>query len=219
MVGTLTIPSLRHNDPYWFPPLSNTVAIGEYHGLLATGGDLSPHRLKAAYLNGIFPWPDGEGQLQWWAPDPRAVIFSERIHISKSMRRTLNSSQFEVTWNKATRQLIEACSKPRSEQNGTWITEELLSSYMHLSNKQDLVSCEVWQAGQLVGGIFGIVAGKVFCGESMFHSVANASKLALIHVARNPAFRIIDCQFMSEHLRSMGAILEPLATVLNYVRS
>ena len=218
-MARLTIPSLRRDDPHWFPPVSEAFNCGEYQGLLAEGGDVAPARLLTAYAKGIFPWPDSDGWLQWWAPDPRAVIFCDRVHISKSMRRTLNNPQLRVAWNSATADVIEACSQARSTQNGSWITEDLKSSYMHLSHLNRLESCEVWKGDTLVGGIFGIIVGRVFCGESMFHRIPNASKLALIHVTRRAQFQVIDCQFMTEHLQSMGAEMISLSSLLEFSKS
>jgi leucyl/phenylalanyl-tRNA--protein transferase len=181
-------------------------ALAEPDGLLAIGGDLSIERLFLAYKSGIFPWFSEGEPILWYAPHERCVIFPDRIKISKSMRKTLASNVFEVTVNKAFEKVISHCAKtPRVGQDGTWITNEMQQAYIKLHEKGLAHSVEVWQNNELVGGLYGVKINKVFCGESMFSLVSNASKTALIYLTKTMGFELIDCQLPNEHLMSLGA--------------
>ncbi|WP_316786124.1 leucyl/phenylalanyl-tRNA--protein transferase [Pedobacter frigiditerrae] len=180
-------------------------ALAEPDGLLAIGGDLSEERLFLAYQSGIFPWFSEGDPILWYAPHERCVIFPDKIKISKSMRKTLASDVFNVTENKAFEKVIEHCAKtPRIGQDGTWITHEMQQAYIKLHEKGLAHSVEVWQNNELVGGLYGVKINNVFCGESMFSLVSNASKTALIHLSKME-FELIDCQLPNDHLMSLGA--------------
>jgi leucyl/phenylalanyl-tRNA--protein transferase len=180
--------------------------LAEEDGLLAVGGDLSPERLMLAYRNGIFPWYSAETPILWYSPHRRFVLFPGKIKISKSMRRVLRSGKFAVTRNRAFPEVIKACAtSPRKDQPGTWITSEMQDAYIRLHRLGYAHSVAVWQGERLVGGLYGVETGRVFCGESMFSKVSNASKAALIWLTQNSDFEIIDCQIESEHLSSLGA--------------
>ena len=176
-------------------------------GLLAIGGDLSPERLILAYKNGIFPWFEGDQPILWWSPDPRFVLFPEKLKISKSMRQLLRNSDFKVTVNKGFSQVIEECSKTKREgQSGTWITRSMIDAYNELHKLGYAKSVEVWQDDELVGGLYGIDLGNnIFCGESMFSKVSNSSKVAFITFVQNTSYKLIDCQVYTSHLESLGA--------------
>ncbi len=193
------------NDRLEFPP----VTLANEEGLLAVGGDLSPERLILAYQNGIFPWFNEDSLILWWSPDPRMVLFPENIRISKSMRKVLRTKQFEVTKNSCFERVLNACAgMKRVGQQGTWITEDMKKAYLKLHEKGFAISYEVWENGDLVGGLYGIGLKKVFCGESMFSTVTNASKVAFIYLAQElqqKKYTLIDCQLYTEHLASMGA--------------
>ena len=182
-------------------------------GIVAVGGDLLPERVMLAYRKGIFPWFESDDFLLWWSPDPRMVLFPDRLKISKSMRTVLRKKQFEVTFNKAFDQVVEACAKvKRFGQNGTWITPGLMEVYSTLHIQGHAHSVEVWEEGSLVGGLYGIDLGTVFCGESMFSKSSNASKVALIFLVKElkkNKYELIDCQVPTQHLASMGA--EPIS--------
>ncbi|MDT3402930.1 leucyl/phenylalanyl-tRNA--protein transferase [Mucilaginibacter terrae] len=180
--------------------------LAEPDGLLAVGGDLSYQRLLLAYENGIFPWYSEEEPILWYSPHERFVLYPHQLKISKSMRQVLRSQKFKVTVNKAFAQVIEACSAvPRAGQDGTWITDDMKQAYVALHQMGHAHSYEVWEADELVGGLYGVDAGRVFCGESMFSKVSNASKTALITFATSGLYQLIDCQVHTEHLESMGA--------------
>ena len=184
-------------------------------GFLAVGGDLSPERLILAYRNGIFPWYSEGEPICWHAPDPRFVLYPEKIRISKSMKQVLRSHKFEVTKNKAFSKVIDACKQTfRPDQDGTWINEEMVNAYVNLNDLGYAHSYEVWEQKELVGGLYGVSIGNVFFGESMFHSVSNASKIALIHLAQKEDYFMIDCQMNTEHLSRMGAEEIDLASFL-----
>lgn len=187
-------------------------------GLLAAGGDLSPQRLVLAYQYGIFPWFNEGEPILWWSPDPRFVLYPRKIKVSKSMRRILRKAPFEITFDRAFADVIEACaSVPREGQGGTWLLPEMQKAYRVLHRLGIAHSVEVWQEGKLVGGLYGIALGQCFFGESMFSKVSNASKVALIHLARTleaKNFRLIDCQAETNHLKSMGAEFIPRANFL-----
>ncbi|WP_373519173.1 leucyl/phenylalanyl-tRNA--protein transferase [Pricia sp.] len=188
-----------------FPPVENANA----EGLLAVGGDLSPERLMLAYRSGIFPWFKDDSPILWWSPDPRMVLFPHKIRISKSMRKVLRSDKFRMSQNTCFKTVIEHCSHiKRTGQKGTWITAEMRDAYIELHKKGHAKSYEVWHNDQLVGGLYGIDLGHIFCGESMFSTVSNASKFAFVHLATEleaKKYTLIDCQMYTEHLASLGA--------------
>ena len=195
----------RLTDALLFPSPEQASA----EGIVAVGGDLKPERVMLAYRKGIFPWFESDDFLLWWSPDPRMVLFPDRLKISKSMRTVLRKKQFEVTFNKAFDQVVEACAKvKRFGQNGTWITPGLMEVYSTLHIQGYAHSVEVWEEGSLVGGLYGIDLGTIFCGESMFSKSSNASKVALIFLVKElkkNKYELIDCQVPTQHLASMGA--------------
>jgi leucyl/phenylalanyl-tRNA--protein transferase len=199
----------RLTDALLFPSPEQASA----EGIVAVGGDLQPERVMLAYKKGIFPWFESDDFLLWWSPDPRMVLFPDQLKISKSMRTVLRKKQFEVTFNKAFDQVVEACAKvKRFGQNGTWITPGLMEVYSTLHTQGHAHSVEVWEEGSLVGGLYGIDLGTVFCGESMFSKSSNASKVALIFLVKElkkNKYELIDCQVPTQHLASMGA--EPIS--------
>ncbi|MFY8097060.1 MAG: leucyl/phenylalanyl-tRNA--protein transferase [Flavobacterium sp.] len=190
----------------YFPPSTQTSP----EGILAIGGDLSPERLLLAYQNGIFPWFNEDEPILWWCPEERMVLFFEDLKISKSMRNIINQKKFNITFNTAFREVITHCKKAfRKGQEGTWITNEMVEAYCKLNNLGIAKSVEVWQDNELVGGLYGIDLGHVFCGESMFSSVSNASKVAFIYLAKQLEFagyRLLDCQVYNDHLASLGCV-------------
>ena len=190
-------------------------------GIVAVGGDLKPERVMLAYRKGIFPWFESDDFLLWWSPDPRMVLFPDQVKISKSMRAVLRKKQFEVTFNNAFDDVVEACAKvKRFGQNGTWITPGLMEVYSTLHTQGHAHSVEVWEEGVLVGGLYGIDLGTVFCGESMFSKANNASKVALISLAKElkkNKYELIDCQVPTQHLASMGAESIPRSEFLTYL--
>ena len=192
------------NDLY-FPSVENATA----EGLLAVGGDLSPERLILAYKSGIFPWFNEGSLILWWSPDPRMVLFPERIKISKSMRKVLKSNQFNYTKNNCFEAVIDQCALAKREgQEGTWITNEMKEAYLKLHELGYAQSYEIWQDDKMVGGLYGIDLGHIFCGESMFSLVSNASKFAFIKLAdelHQKKYSLIDCQLYTKHLESLGA--------------
>lgn len=186
-----------------FPDVSEATS----EGLLAVGGDLSSERLIHAYSNGIFPWFEAEDSLLWWSPDPRFVLFPNDLKISKSMKQILRKNTFKVTVNKDFKAVIVECALAKREgQDGTWITDEMVKAYIKLHKLGYAKSIEVWQNNVLVGGLYGVDLGnKVFCGESMFAKVSNASKVGFITFVQNSNYNLIDCQIHTKHLESLGA--------------
>jgi leucyl/phenylalanyl-tRNA--protein transferase len=178
-------------------------------GLLAIGGDLSVERLLLAYNHGIFPWFSEGEPIMWWSPNPRFVLFPDKLKISKSMQQVLRSNKFEVTTNQDFENVIRNCQHvKRTGQNSTWITEDIISSYTELHKLGVAHSVEVWENKKLVGGLYGLIMGKCFFGESMFSTVSNASKTGFISFVKQlqaQDFQLIDCQIHSEHLESLGA--------------
>jgi len=178
-------------------------------GLLAVGGDLSPERLLLAYQKGIFPWFNEDSLILWWSPDPRMVLFPKNIKVSKTMRKVLRDNKFRLTTNTCFDSVLKHCSTIKREgQEGTWITKEMRNAYNVLHKKGVAVSYEVWEEDALVGGLYGVDLGNVFCGESMFSLQPNASKFAFIKLAQElekKNYRVIDCQIYTDHLASMGA--------------
>ncbi|MCL7988220.1 leucyl/phenylalanyl-tRNA--protein transferase [Sphingobacterium sp. lm-10] len=182
-------------------------ALAEADGLLAVGGDLSPSRLLHAYQNGIFPWYGDDTPILWYAPHERFVLDPKNIRISKSMRQTLRSDRFRWTYNQAFSAVIDCCAKAtRKDQDGTWIGTDMRNAYIQLHELGFAHSIEVWNTeNELVGGLYGVLIGQVFSGESMFSLVSNSSKYALIQLAKHANLKLIDCQVHSEHLESLGA--------------
>jgi len=183
------------------------VSSASKEGIVAIGGDLSPERLFLAYKGGIFPWFDNDEPIIWWSPDPRFVLFPEDLKVSKSMRQVLRNSDFEITINKDFESVIDHCSKiKRDGQQGTWITKKMKEAYINLHKLGHAISVEVWLDHKLVGGLYGIdVNNGVFCGESMFSLVSNASKVGFITFIENSNYKLIDCQVYTNHLESLGA--------------
>ena len=188
----------------FFPPVSQA----NWDGVLAVGGDLSPERLQLAYKSGIFPWFEEGEPIMWWSPNPRMVLFLDEVIVSKSMRNILNRNIFTVTFNQNFRDVISNCQNiKRGGQNGTWITNHMIEAYCKLHELGIAKSVEVWQDEKLVGGLYGIDLGHVFCGESMFSKVSNASKvafIALVNQLKKENYNLLDCQVYNPHLESLG---------------
>lgn len=206
------------NERIWFPPVSQA----KEDGLLAMGGDLSVERLLLAYRNGIFPWFTGYVPL-WWCPDPRFVLFPQKLHISKSLQQVLRKKSFTVTRNQAFDQVIAQCAAiNRPGQHDTWITKGMIKAFTQLHLQGHALSFEAWQDGALVGGLYGVLVGNVFCGESMFSKVSNASKVAFVQAVQQlqqQGITLIDCQVHTEHLESLGAEMIPRSQFLSMLHS
>jgi len=202
-------------SPYWIEPGDPDLtfpdvrlALREPDGLLAVGGDLTSKRILNAYRHGIFPWYSDDQPILWWSPDPRTVLFPARLKISRSLRKTLRISRFEVTLDRAFQEVITACAEPRPGSCGTWITQAITDAYNELHTHGSAHSVECWLDDQLVGGLYGIAIGRVFFGESMFSRETDASKVAFTWLVRHlhrRGFGLIDCQVYSDHLASLGA--------------
>ena len=186
------------------------LALNEPNGLIAIGGDLSIDRMLLAYKNGIFPWY-GEGEpILWYSPNPRMVITPDKLHVSKSLKKILHSSQFRVCIDMAFKEVILQCrTVQRPGQSGTWIDDEMVKSYCQLHKLGYAHSYEVYKNDELVGGLYGVALGRVFFGESMFSLVSNASKVAFAHLLQKSKFCLIDCQIENQHLESLGAFKMP----------
>lgn len=193
------------NDRLEFPALETA----NEDGLLAVGGDLSPERLLLAYQSGIFPWFNEDALILWWSPDPRMVLYPNKLRVSKSMQKVIKNNQFRLTKNTCFKTVIEQCAKlVRKGQEGTWITPNMIKAYCVLHEKGFANSYEVWEDDKLVGGLYGIDLGHIFCGESMFSLVSNASKFAFINMVQEfekKEYKLIDCQVYTQHLESLGA--------------
>tara|TARA_R100000963_G_C4638531_1_gene102324 strand:+ start:315 stop:956 length:642 start_codon:yes stop_codon:yes gene_type:complete len=194
-------------DKLWFPNPDEATA----DGFLAIGGNLSMERLLLAYHSGIFPWFEDDQPILWWSPDPRMVLFPEKFKVSKSLRKTLNSEKFKITFNQNFEEVIKNCATiPRKGEAGTWITNDMQQAYIALHKAGHAISIEVWEDEKLVGGLYGIdlPKKKVFCGESMFSLVSDASKVAFFHLSeyvKAKNYKFIDCQIYNAHLESLGA--------------
>lgn len=199
-----------------FPDVKNATK----DGLLAIGGDLSVDRLIYAYQKGIFPWYEIEEPILWWSPDPRFVLFPDKLRVSKSMRKVLKNQNFKITKNKAFRDVVVHCSKvKRRGQETTWITPEMINSYCKLHEQGWAKSVEVWKDGMLVGGLYGIdLKNGVFCGESMFSLIDNASKAGFITLVKQNQYQLIDCQIHTNHLESLGAEEIPRVEFLKFLK-
>jgi leucyl/phenylalanyl-tRNA--protein transferase len=199
-----------------FPPLDEANS----EGLLAVGGDLSPERVLYAYQNGIFPWYESDQPILWWAPDPRFVLYPHKLKVSKSTKQMMRNQSFEITINRNFKDVIEACANvKRNAQSGTWITDEMIQTYCDLHQRGIAKSVEVWQNKKLVGGLYGVeLNDTIFCGESMFSYVSNASKIGFITFVQNSKYKLIDCQLHTNHLESLGA--EPISRLefMNYLK-
>ncbi|MGZ5263707.1 MAG: leucyl/phenylalanyl-tRNA--protein transferase [Kaistella sp.] len=190
-------------------------------GLLAVGGDLSPERLLFAYQLGLFPWFNEGEEILWWCPDPRFVLVPDEVKISKSMKKILRDGVFTFTENKCFHEVMTQCKNAyRKDQDGTWISDELIESFTKLHEHGFAKSFEVWQNEELVGGFYGVQIGKVFCGESMFAKVSNASKAGFLNfiLQHKNNLELIDCQIHSEHLESLGARMIPKKEYLQILK-
>jgi leucyl/phenylalanyl-tRNA--protein transferase len=189
-----------------FPPV--TQALSNPAGLLAAGGDLSAEWLVTAYSKGIFPWFNNDQPILWWSLDPRMVLFPQELRIPHSLKRVMRKRQYEIRVDTAFKQVMEGCSRPRAGQDGTWISPQMIAAYTELHRLGVAHSIETWINGELAGGLYGIALGRVFYGESMFTQVADASKIALVHLVRQLErwqFNVIDCQMNTAHLARFGA--------------
>jgi leucyl/phenylalanyl-tRNA--protein transferase len=193
-----------------FPPTD--IALTEPNGLLAFGGDLSAERLLLAYKSGIFPWFSQNEPIMWWSPNPRGILPIDNFKCSRSLKKFVRNCNYQITINMAFNQVIDECATIPRDDSGTWITYSMINAYKNLHRLGHAHSIEVWNEGTLVGGLYGIVIGKMFCGESMFHKATNASKVAmfsLVEILRSQAAEFIDCQMQNPHLASLGCIEMP----------
>lgn len=196
----------RNPNDLRFPPVESATP----EGLVAIGGDLRPERLLESYRNGIFPWYNDDQPILWWSPDPRAVLFPDKLHVSHSLERTIRRGRFALTLDTSFREVMIQCAGPRPQypSDGTWITPAMIEAYTRLHEMGHAHSIETWLEGKLVGGLYGIAIGGAFFGESMFSRVDDASKVALVTLVRqlhNWGFTIFDCQQSSPHVKRFGA--------------
>ncbi|MBC3758207.1 leucyl/phenylalanyl-tRNA--protein transferase [Hyunsoonleella sp. SJ7] len=204
------------SEKLWFPEVTEATE----DGILAIGGDLSVARLLLAYRSGIFPWFETDEPILWWSPDPRFVLFPEKLKVSKSMRQVLRNKDFEVTVNTAFNEVITECAiAKRSGQTGTWITRNMIKAYTELHHLGYAKSVEVWNNDQLIGGLYGIDLGNgIFTGESMFAKESNASKVGFISFIQNSEYKLVDCQVFTNHLASLGAEEMSRDEFLKYIK-
>lgn len=205
------------NQP--FPEVEK--ALTEPNGLLAVGGCLSSRRLQNAYRHGIFPWFGDNEPILWWSPDPRLVLWPDRIKISRSLRKRLKHEDFQFSFDKRFQKVLEACAEPRASSRGTWITPAMKRAYLELHKLGVAHSFEAWQEEELVGGLYGVALGRVFFGESMFHRVTDASKAAFAfgcNCLSYWGYALIDCQVYTEHLASLGAEEIPRAEFVKLLK-
>jgi leucyl/phenylalanyl-tRNA--protein transferase len=206
------------DPPESFPDVAT--ALAEPDGLLAAGGDLGSARLLAAYTSGIFPWFEDGQPILWWSPDPRCVLWPSRLHISRRLKRQLRNSAAKLRFNTAFDEVIRACAGERRSQQGTWITDEMLSAYQRLHREGWAHSVEIWDEDTLTGGLYGLCIGKVFFGESMFSARPNTSKMAMLGLTKHmqsAGLNLLDCQVPSPHLFTLGAELMPRAEFSAYL--
>ena len=190
-----------------FPPIER--ALSDPDGLLAIGGDLTVSRLVEAYSQGIFPWYGNNEPIMWWSPKSRAVIVPDQVHVSRSLKKTLRQNDFNLSIDQDFNAVIDHCALAPRDTDGTWISEDMLEAYKQLHLSGHAHSFEVWDKGQLVGGLYGIASGKVFSGESMFHYKTDASKIAFVFTCfplHAINFSLLDCQIQNPHLASLGVI-------------
>ncbi len=200
------MPCYPLDDQLWFPPVEDA----EDYGLLAVGGDLSAERLLLAYSLGIFPWYNPGEAILWWSPDPRCVLFPEKLHISRSLKRFMRREPYRISFNEDFPGVISWCRQLRAgvDGSGTWITSEMKHAYIDLHQLGFAHSVECWEGDELIGGLYGVCIGRCFFGESMFSRSKNASKVVLVHLLeylRQQGFVLLDCQQTTDHLLSMGA--------------
>jgi len=211
---------LRPESSSAFPAVETS--LDEPEGLLAAGGDLSIERLVRAYREGIFPWYSEGEPILWWAPDPRFVLIPEQIKISRSLGKNVRNNNFEIRMDTAFEQVISICaSQPRKDQPGTWITDEMRQAYIDMHHAGHAHCVECWNEDELVGGLYGVHTGQVFCGESMFSKQSNASKIALVHLCKFLSlngFKLIDSQVYTEHLERLGAQMISRSDYINILK-
>ena len=202
--------------PEAFPDVAD--ALTDPDGLLAAGGDLDPKRILVAYRKGIFPWYDAGQPILWWSPDPRCILRPADLHLSRRLRQQIRNSSAELRFNQAFAEVIRACAGDRKSQQGTWITDDMMAAFEHLHGDGWAHSVEIWENGQLVGGVYGLCIGRVFFGESMFSARPNTSKMALLGLTRHmqaEGLELLDCQVVSQHLITLGASTLPRAEFKN----
>ncbi len=200
----MALPATRIDSRLWFPDPRTAVQQGPLGGLVAVGGDLKPERLLLAYRSGLFPWT--VKPVTWWSPNPRGIIELGQLHISRSLQRTLRRQPFEVSRNRAFAEVIRGCAK--APRPGGWISPEFIEAYVELHRLGHAHSVECWQNGELVGGVYGVAVGGAFAGESMFHRVNDASKVALVHLHNHLAqrgFLLFDVQMVTAATGALGA--------------
>jgi len=213
---------LGPSDP--FPPVER--ALKTPNGLLAAGADLSTERLLAAYRRGIFPWFSGDEPILWWSPDPRMVLYTAELKVSRSLAKSARNKGYEVRVDTAFGAVLEACAGPRADDAGTWLGEQMRAAYARLHRAGHAHSFETWRGGALVGGLYGVALGRMFFGESMFSRATDASKVALVALVaelRRRGFPLIDCQVRTPLLAALGAreiprraFLRDLAALVHY---
>lgn len=215
--------------PFWIDPQEKStqfpnveLALRDPDGLLAIGGDLDPARLISAYRSGIFPWYNEDQPILWWSPDPRTVLFPERLHVSRSLQKALAKNDYSVTLDTAFQRVIQACAEPRKDAHGTWITPAMVEAYCHLHKMGLAHSVEIWYAGELAGGVYGVGLGRIFFGESMFSRRDNASKLAFVHLVQwlqDWGYTLLDCQVHSAHVARFGAESLPRSEFIRLLKA
>ena len=212
--------------PFWLDPFDRAafpdveLAMTDPNGLLAVGGDLSTERLLTAYRSGIFPWYSAGQPMMWWSPNPRAVLFLNSLRISRSLKKSIRNTNYELRLNTDFDRVLKNCATSRRDGLGTWITQEMASAYNRLHRSGHAHSIEVWQHNNLIGGLYGIGIGKIFFGESMFSRVRDASKIALTALVKHlqqHQFAFIDCQVESPHLATLGARAIPRTQFIKYL--
>lgn len=204
-----------NDDELVFPDYDEAV-----DGIIALGGDLSVERLRLAYEKGIFPWFNEDEPILWWFPDPRFVLFTDDLRVSKSMKKVLRNGEFTFTENTCFEEVMRNCQQiSREGQDGTWIIDDMLESYVALHHLGIAKSVEVWKNGELVGGFYGIEGKRIFCGESMFAKISNASKAGFIYFVEKykNRYELIDCQTYTKHLESLGAVMISGDEFTNYL--
>lgn len=192
-------------DNFSGPFPSTEFALTEPYGLLAVGGNLKPETILQAYSQGIFPWYNDNYPILWWSPNPRCILYPEKLKISRSLKKTLNKKIYEIRMDTAFREVMQACAAPRKDEPGTWISNDMLEAYCQLHKLGYAHSVECWNNNELVGGLYGLKIGYMFFGESMFSRQTDASKVALEYLCNTIKPKLIDVQVYSEHMASLGA--------------